>query len=166
MVRFAQEHGDAMPWETGPFDDTNNMLDHLLALGESEGAAASGGRYSAAEYHGNRYQDPGIAPGGWEDMYYNRYGGPTYGPNGQAVNDWEPLYPGQRPNQGMPDMGIPGQATALALLRAGEIPYSQYAQLGWGGRPFVPSHMRRAMSPELWPPTPAEEELPTLTAQR
>ncbi|MGQ9555648.1 MAG: exonuclease domain-containing protein [Anaerolineae bacterium] len=47
VAAFYREHG-AYPWQVGPYDAANNMLDHLRVKGESERAAA-GGHVTRAE---------------------------------------------------------------------------------------------------------------------
>jgi hypothetical protein len=83
---FTREHGQT-PWQTGPFDSTNNLIDHLLALGDSERQAGQG-------------QDVN-----WEGLYYNRYAAPTYTPGyreNTEVDDWQRLMPGQMPTPNQP----------------------------------------------------------------
>lgn len=50
VAAFYHEHG-AYPWQVGPSDAANNMLDHLRAKGESERTAA-GGNATGAERSG------------------------------------------------------------------------------------------------------------------
>jgi len=79
---FTREHGQR-PWETGPFDATNNLIDHLIALGDSEQQAGRGQQVN------------------WENLYYNRYAAPTYvqgyGQN-TDTDQRQRLMPGQMPN--------------------------------------------------------------------
>lgn len=142
IVRFYQEHGD-YPWNVGPFDQRNNLIDHLTALGQSGEVAQGGGPGSAAWSTGNRYQKPGVTPEFWSDNYYRNYGGPTYLPSGAQGPYQHTLAPGQMPNQNQPLMNM--------LLRTGAIGEDVWARLGNAGRPYVPEFMRRSMS--LWPPT-------------
>lgn len=97
---FYREHG-AYPWQIGPFDATNNFLDHLLALGDSERELAMGGAsyYTKAGREGNIYAQPAITPDFWGQSYYNRYAGPTYvmGPGGPIATGTRPIMPGELP---------------------------------------------------------------------
>ncbi len=135
---FYQEHG-AYPWQTGPFDAHNNLVDHLIALGESEREVAIGSDYTKAGREGNVYAQPAITPDFWGDAYYSRYSGPTYGmgPGGPINTGSQRLMPGQLPPSNAP--------TELAYY--GELsprPYYQY---------------RPAMSPGEWElPTPPAPE--------
>jgi hypothetical protein len=74
---FYDEHKQ-YPWDDGPFDGYNNLIDHLMALGESQRAAAQGSYGSTTDATGNSMQDRGVTPGFWEDAYYNRYRFPSY----------------------------------------------------------------------------------------
>lgn len=51
---FTREHGRT-PWQVGPFDAANNLIDHLIALGDSQRIAAGG------------------APVDWSALYYDRH---------------------------------------------------------------------------------------------
>lgn len=83
---FTREHGQT-PWQTGPFDAANNLLDHLIAMGDSERQAGQGKTVN------------------WEGLYYNRYAAPTYTPGYKANTDkdqWQRLVPGQMPTPYQP----------------------------------------------------------------
>jgi hypothetical protein len=131
VSRFMAEHGGRAPWQEGPFDADNNLLDHLLALGESERAAASGGYGSAAYATGNRYQDQAVTPDFWTNAYYSRYRAPTYpaGMEGQpwAFDEYQYLPPGFVP--------APQSPTALAARNAGADYEEWYPLLR---RPYYP----------------------------
>jgi hypothetical protein len=154
VVAFAQEHNGAMPWDDGPFDAHNNLLDHLMAKGESEREVAMGGAsdYTKQGREGNPMADAAITPDFWGDAYYSRYRGPTYtyGPGGPISMGDQYLMPGQMPPQSGPEQ----------LVYYGGLsprPYYQY---------------QPAMSPGEWQaPVPATDangrlvgEQPTLRA--
>jgi len=105
VAAFRREHG-ATPWQTGPFDETNNFVDHLLALGESERQVAMGGGsyFTKAGREGNPMAQPAITPDFWANAYYNRYTGPTYitGPSGPIWMGSQSLLPGEMPPTNAP----------------------------------------------------------------
>lgn len=105
VAAFTREHG-ATPWQTGPFDQTNNFVDHLLALGESEREVAMGGgsQFTKAGREGNPMAQPAITPDFWANAYYNRYTGPTYtvGPSGPIWMGSQSLLPGEMPPTNAP----------------------------------------------------------------
>jgi len=143
---FMVEHGNQPPWMVGPFDQANNLIDHLLALGESRRTAAMGTYGSTTDQTGNVMQDRGVTPDFWANAYSNRYSAPTY-PQGMTGQPWDfdqyqNLNPGVVPNQAHP--------TALMLQNMGA-PYSQtYPMMRRPYNPYYP-----AMSPGEWPPAPS-----------
>ena len=80
---FTREHGQT-PWQTGPFDAANNLIDHLIALGDSQRQAGRGQTVD------------------WGGLYYNRYAAPTFTPgappNPRGDEPWQRLAPGQMAN--------------------------------------------------------------------
>ena len=130
----------------GPLDQANNLIDHLLALGESRRTAAMGTYGSTTDQTGNVMQDRGVTPEFWNNAWYNRYSAPTY-PQGMTGQPWDfdqyqNLNPGVVPNQAHP--------TALMLQNMGA-PYSQtYPMMRRPYNPYYP-----AMSPGEWPPAPS-----------
>lgn len=80
---FTREHGQS-PWQTGPFDAANNLIDHLIALGDSQRQAGRGQTVD------------------WAGLYYNRYAAPTFAPgappNPRGDEPWQRLVPGQMAN--------------------------------------------------------------------
>lgn len=80
---FTREHGQT-PWQTGPFDAANNLIDHLIAKGDSE------------RYVGQTGRSP--QKNAWAGMYYGRYAAPTYTPayrENSRFDEWQALMPGQ-----------------------------------------------------------------------
>jgi len=147
IARFYQEHG-AFPWQTGPFDAVNNMIDHLIALGESL-VEAEGGYYSNQRYYGNRYADQGVVPEFWEQAYYRRYPGPMYTPSGAYAGYQSYLVPGQMPPPYAPWAYLAG------VYQQGQ-PYEV-------ARPLY--YYQPRMRPEYWPPpAPAGDKGPVLWA--
>jgi hypothetical protein len=84
---FKGEHGGQSPWQVGPFDQENNLIDNLLALGESQRVVATGDYGSAQKDTGNVMQDKAVTPDFWANAYYNRYSAPTY-PVGMGGQPW------------------------------------------------------------------------------
>jgi len=93
-------HGGQVPWQWGPFGGAdngsrnglgstgeNNLLDNLLALGESQRAVATNGYGSAVDATGNSMQDRAVTPDFWGNAWYNRYQAPTY-PVGMGGQPW------------------------------------------------------------------------------
>ncbi len=116
-VAFSREHGGQMPWSagSGPFDGNNNLLDHLIALGESQVTAEEQGHNLSegqwlnafdARYPGpfimqsglpgnyQRYREPGQAQASVYDPYYSPYAagmpgqaaGPIYAPTAKVLS--------------------------------------------------------------------------------
>jgi hypothetical protein len=116
IARFYQEH-QAFPWQVGPFDPMNNLIDHLIALGQSEYAAQSG-QWTKVQTEGNVYADRTPVPEFWNVAYYTRYQGPTTMPSG-SPGPWQySLGQGQLPPPAAPlfyalGLGETGQPYAV-----------------------------------------------------
>jgi len=149
LRRFAAEHNGQMPWQVGPGDSVNNLIDHLLALGESLSVAEAGGPGSVQFEYGNRYADAGVVPSFWERAHAARYAAPMLTPSGALMRRpggdvyWRGLIPGEMRPTWAPYF--------VAAQRMGEIPPEEYF---WRmARPYVP--YRPAMNPAAWPRPPA-----------
>jgi len=138
---FKTEHGGRTPWQDGPFDAANNLIDHLLALGESRRTAASGSYGSATDATGNPMQDRGVTPQFWNDAYLDRYRAPTYAPGMSdmpwSTDQYQYTPPGYVPNTAAP--------TGLMLDAMGA-PMSDWYPLI--RRPYYENYP--AMSPGEW----------------